>query len=233
MHAFYAARASTYRDLSSRVGEREARVLQFFPQRKGLRVFDFGCGSGRFLRIVKDLGHEPLGMDISQEAVEAVRASGISAVRGDASALRDLEKAQGRFDVVTALDVIEHTFDPGQVLAELASLVSTGGVLIVSVPNIGCIVGRLHLLLGQLPHRQSGLFDFGHIRWFTRSNLGSYTKKLAGFKVAGCTGTPLPPASRYGLWRLEGLQNRIFGGLARAWPSLWGYQLVFKLARSS
>jgi 2-polyprenyl-3-methyl-5-hydroxy-6-metoxy-1,4-benzoquinol methylase len=233
MQSFYEGKAATYRDLSSRIGQREARVLEFFPAGKALKVFDFGCGSGRFLRIVKELGHdETLGLDISQQAVEAARASGIRAIHGDHEALKELQKSAERFDVVTALDVLEHTFDPAQVLADLALLVNERGALIVSVPNIGSIAGRVRILMGQFPHRPSGLFDVGHIRWFTRSNLADYTKSLTAFKLAGCVGTPLPSASRFGLWRLEGLQNRILGALAHAWPSLYGYQLVFKLVRS-
>ena len=229
MKAFYERKESIYHDTGASIGERERRVLECFPPRRGLRVFDVGCGSGRFLRILKDLGHDPVGMDLSEAAVATATQSGVVAYSGRVDSPADLDRAGKDFDVVTALDVLEHTFDPSQILRQLVAVVRPGGCLIASVPNVGCLSGRLTVLMGRFPATASGIFDSGHIRFFTRSNLADYVNGSGAWELQACTGTPLPPWKRFGLWRLERPHQFAFSRLARFWPALFGYQLVFRL----
>jgi len=229
---FYERKAASYQDLSSAVGRREKVVLGLFPPKNGLRILDYGCGSGRFLRILRDQGHDVVGMDISETAVETVRGSGIDAVTGEAETRRGFDKLSGPFDVITALDVLEHTFDPACVIRNLFQILSKDGCFIASVPNVGCLPARATILGGRFPATPTGLFDSGHIRWFTVSNLGHYVGQAGGAQLLACAGTPLPSISKCGLWRAEKFQDQILTWLARHWPSLWGYQIVFKLTRA-
>lgn len=69
-------------------------------------------------------------VDLSEVAVEKLRAAGADARLG---VLNGLEMAE-RFDVVAALDVLEHVEDDGQALGELARVTASDGVLLLSVP---------------------------------------------------------------------------------------------------
>jgi SAM-dependent methyltransferase len=231
VRAFYEEKAPIYRNSGSAMGGRERIVLALFPVAGRLRVLDAGCGSGTFLRLLESLGHEPVGLDISRAAVESVRQSGARALVANAETGEGLDEVGRDFDVVTCLDFLEHTFEPSRVLRRLSMLLKPNGCLIACVPNIGCITARLTVLNGHFPSRSDGIFDSGHIRWFTRSNLPQYLDPVPELQLAVLRGTPIPPASVWGLWRMEKLQTRMLSALARLWPSLWAYQLVIKLVR--
>jgi 2-polyprenyl-6-hydroxyphenyl methylase/3-demethylubiquinone-9 3-methyltransferase len=226
---FYEKKSEVYRDDRKSVGERERLVLSLFPARSPLRILDYGCGAGRFVRILRELGHDAIGMDVSVRAVEYVRNSGASAIAGNAETGEGLDQLTGDYDIITALDVLEHTFDPAETVRRLMQHLSATGVFIGSVPNLGSILGRSSLLAGRFPSRSSGLFDSGHIRWFTLHDLASRVGAGKEYTVAAVTGSPLPTASAFGLWRTASFQERLCRWLARRWPSLWGYQLIFKL----
>jgi hypothetical protein len=81
------------------------------------------------------------------------------------------------------------------------------------------------------PSEPSGLFYSGHIRWFTRSNLDSYAAKTGNLSLGACAANGVPIFNLLGYWRLKPFHDFLFTHLARAWPSVFGYQLIFKLTR--
>jgi SAM-dependent methyltransferase len=93
-------------------------------------ILDAGCGSGRTLDDLTGYG-DVRGVDVSREAVAATRARGHDAYRADVG---DLPFADGSFDLVTCLDVVEHTPDDRRTLSELRRVTRPGGVLLVTVP---------------------------------------------------------------------------------------------------
>ncbi len=230
MQRFYEEKEAVYHSQESRTGGRERLVLELFPPVKSLRVLDVGCASGSFLRVLKTLGHQAVGLEISAKAVEAANQSGVKAFVGNPETKAGLDDVGRDFDVITLLDVLEHTFDPPQVLRHLAKLLRPDGCIIASVPNLGCFTARWRILWGQFPSEPSGIFDSGHIRWFTLVNLKDYLQRAGGFRLQSCSATAIPPFRWRGYWRLERCHDFFFTRLARFWPSLFGHQLVFKLA---
>ncbi len=95
------------------------------------RLLDAGCGSGRTLDDLARLGTVS-GVDLSPDSVAAARARGHEDVR--VAAVEELPFDDATFDVVTCLDVIEHTPDDRRTLTELRRVTRPGGVLIVTVP---------------------------------------------------------------------------------------------------
>lgn len=111
------------------------RVLRAALDRAGLpaqvRLLDAGCGSGRTLDDLALRGPVS-GVDLSEDAAAAARRRGHDDVR--VGPVETLPYADASFDVVTCLDVIEHTEDDGRTLRELLRVTRPGGVLIVTVP---------------------------------------------------------------------------------------------------
>ncbi|MGP1397420.1 MAG: bifunctional 2-polyprenyl-6-hydroxyphenol methylase/3-demethylubiquinol 3-O-methyltransferase UbiG [Inquilinaceae bacterium] len=104
----------------------------------GLRVVDVGCGGGLLAEPMARMGAVVTGLDAGGEAVRA--ASAHAHARGLTIDYRQAEAATlaregNRFDVVLALEVIEHVADPDRFLADLAALTRPGGLVFLSTLN--------------------------------------------------------------------------------------------------
>jgi SAM-dependent methyltransferase len=104
--------------------------LDRLPLAPDTRLLDAGCGSGRTLDELATYG-SACGVDASAEAVSLARRRGHQVHTG---AVEAMPFADGSFDVITCLDVIEHTPDDRATLAELLRVTREGGLLIVTVP---------------------------------------------------------------------------------------------------
>ena len=102
----------------------------------GKSALDVGCGAGLLCEPLARLGAEVTGVDAAPEntAAAAVHAGGagldIRYMAGEIGA-QDI----GRFDLVTAMEVIEHVADKRAFLSELAARLAPGGLMVLSTPN--------------------------------------------------------------------------------------------------
>lgn len=102
----------------------------------GRRALDVGCGAGLLAEPLARLGAEVTAVDAAEENVAAARAHG--AAMGLAIDYRHGELSQqglGQFDLVTAMEVIEHVTDKALFVAQLAAHLAPGGLLVLSTPN--------------------------------------------------------------------------------------------------
>ena len=90
-----------------------------------------GCGSGRTLEELRPLGSVS-GIELNPEAAEVARGRGDFDVR--IGRLEELPWDAATFDLITCLDVIEHTPDDRQTLRELRRVSKPGAWLLVTVP---------------------------------------------------------------------------------------------------
>ncbi|MGA2470726.1 MAG: class I SAM-dependent methyltransferase [Solirubrobacteraceae bacterium] len=137
----------------------------------GHRVLDVGCAGGLVAEVLSDRGNTVVGIDADPDAIS--RAAGVCerAILADLDTL-DLSVLAGeRFDVILAADVLEHLKNPVDVLRRLSSLLSPGGFVVASVPNVAHASVRLALMQGTFPYAEVGLLDRTHLRFFTRSTL--------------------------------------------------------------
>lgn len=121
----------------------------------GAVLLDAGCGSGRTLDQLSPFG-SVAGVDLSPVAVEAARSRGYDDVH--VAPVEQLPFEDAAFDVVTCLDVIEHTDDDRVSLAELLRVTRPGGHLVVTVPAYPRLWSK---------HDEENL----HKRRYTRSSL--------------------------------------------------------------
>jgi SAM-dependent methyltransferase len=105
--------------------------LDKLPLPVGAHVLDAGCGSGRTLEELERYG-QVHGIELSPEAAEVARARGSGEVR--VGRLEELPWDDATFDLITCLDVIEHTPDDRVTLRELRRVSKPGGWLLVTVP---------------------------------------------------------------------------------------------------
>ena len=96
------------------------------------RVLDLGCGTGGVLAHLGEFG-DALGLDPAPEAARYCKRRGVPMVVGSGM---ELPFADGSFDAVLALDVIEHVPDDVALLREARRVLRPGGVLLVTVPAL-------------------------------------------------------------------------------------------------
>jgi SAM-dependent methyltransferase len=117
---------------------RRVRKIESFVA-KG-RVLDIGCGRGITLSQLKEDGWETSGVEISETAAAHARS-----VLGDTIFVGDVLAAPwppDSFDVINIWHVLEHLPDPAGVLSKCRTLLRTGGLLIVAVPNFESFQAR-------------------------------------------------------------------------------------------
>lgn len=161
-------------------------------------VLDIGCGTGFTLEALRRRGPGRLvGLDLSTKALAFCRARGLTGlVQGDAARLPFRDRS---FDVVLALDLIEHVEDDRAALAGLMRALKPGGHLIVFTPAFP--------FLWSVQDRVSH-----HFRRYTRSELRAKLQ-AAGYTVdklsyANTLLFPLVAAGRLAL-RLSGRSDRV------------------------
>ena len=157
----------------------------------GRRALDVGCGAGLLAEPLARLGAAVTGIDASADVIAAAsahrgalpidyRVGGVEVVAGE------------RFDLVTALEVIEHVADTRAFVTGLAGALAEGGLLILSTPN-RTPLSRLALIglaegTGRIPR---GTHD--HAKFLTPPELTALLE-AAGLKVIDTRGLAFSPA---------------------------------------
>jgi 2-polyprenyl-6-hydroxyphenyl methylase/3-demethylubiquinone-9 3-methyltransferase len=111
---------------------------RFVSQWKGVRVLDVGCGGGFTAELLASRGAIVSGIDQSHLLIEAARIH--SKTKGYDIDYRDgvgekLPFADGSFDAVVCVDVLEHVDSVEQVVSEIARVLKPGGVFLFDTIN--------------------------------------------------------------------------------------------------
>ena len=166
-----------------------AKVRALAPD-PGTRILDLGCGSGALLERLAGMGYRQLtGVDIRPPAVTAA----IRVEQADLDQFR-LDAPDGSFDLVLAVEVIEHIENPGLFLAELARLLRPGGLALFTTPNLHSAQAKLLFALGDRLKQFDAKGDPTHI---TPIVLFPFTRLLKrhGLTVLESWGFPLDGSS--------------------------------------
>ena len=199
------------------------------------RVLDLGCAGGLLSTHLRARGHNVVGVDADPPPRTADNVDQLVVADLDAG-LPTEAAAEGPFDAVLALDVLEHLRDPSRLLRQLHEACSPDAVLISSVPNIAHWYPRLRIGLGRFDYDRRGILDTTHMRFFTWRSFAAMTarvgwqvdrRRLTGLplEVLGLdAATPARRAVRRSLVRIDRTGRTI-------WPSLFTYQYVALLRR--
>jgi 2-polyprenyl-6-hydroxyphenyl methylase/3-demethylubiquinone-9 3-methyltransferase len=135
LHKFNPVRLRYIRDRAVRRFDREPKRLDCLT---GLRVLDIGCGGGILSEPLARLGASVVGADPSETNIEAARhhaAQSDLAVDYRCTTAEELAAAGETFDIVLAMEVVEHVADVGLFVNRCAEMVKPGGLLIVATLN--------------------------------------------------------------------------------------------------
>lgn len=102
---------------------------------EGRSVLDVGCGGGLLAEPLARLGGRVTGLDASPEVISVAREHAAAMDLDIDYRAGDVQELKDRFDLVTAMEVIEHVADPALFVEALAKRLAAGGLLIMSTPN--------------------------------------------------------------------------------------------------
>jgi len=135
LHKFNPVRLAYIRDKAAERFGRDAKKLDCL---KGLRMLDIGCGGGILSEPLARLGATMLGADPAEKNIAVAQAhaeqSGV-AVDYRATTAEALAAASEQFDVVLAMEVVEHVIDVKAFVATCAGMVKPGGLMIAATLN--------------------------------------------------------------------------------------------------
>jgi 2-polyprenyl-3-methyl-5-hydroxy-6-metoxy-1,4-benzoquinol methylase len=106
------------------------------PRVAGGRVIDMACGEGYGSDLLASRAAAVVGVDANPEAHEHARARYVRDNLRFERGMVENYGEPGSFDAVVFLQTIEHVIDPRAVLEHMRSLLTPGGVLYVSTPNV-------------------------------------------------------------------------------------------------
>jgi SAM-dependent methyltransferase len=134
-------------------------VRQAFPQNPHPRVLDIGCGLGDLVLGMRDRDIESYGTDLSEFAQKVLSERKVPTLDDFSDAP---ERYRDSFDLVTCIEVIEHTTSPKEFIAFTSQFVKPGGYIFVLTGN--WFVQRL---VPGTPY----IMPEGHIHYFTPRTL--------------------------------------------------------------
>jgi SAM-dependent methyltransferase len=139
------------------------------------RLLDFGCGLGDFMKQSIKHGYQAEGFEVSPFAAEFVRSNGLKVYTN----LEDLPSEQ--FDMVTAIEVLEHCFSPMKALRAIYRCLKPGGCFYYTTTNFEGFYRRWRSGISDI--RDDYIKPEGHIYFFSSSVMKSYFKNIGFSKV--------------------------------------------------
>src|SRR5262249_48573153 len=145
-------------------------------------VLDVGCSRGATAKVLRDAGVSTV-VGIEPDAGDAAEASRacdrVLALPLGAVAAQDFS---GAFDAILFGDVLEHLADPSDALLQVRPWLSSRGVIVASVPNLGHWSIVADLLAGRFDYIPYSILSGTHIRFFTRKTLNDLFE-ACGYRI--------------------------------------------------
>lgn len=192
------------------------------------RILDIGCGQGYVAEHLASKAEHVVGVD--QFIREKSDNPKIEFKRWDMDG-GDLPVSVSEFDQIFMLDVIEHLKDPELFMEKLRSAAANKRPeIVLTTANIGFLVPRLMLLLGNFNYGRKGILDRTHTRLFTFKSLRELFDQT-GYTILEVRGIPAPFPVAIGdtaLARVLIWLNRFLIGISKG---LFSYQ-IFVRARA-
>lgn len=137
-----------------------------------LKVLDLGCGNGSLSQNLAQAGYDVVGVEDSASGVQ-VATQTMPDCHFIHASIYDLPYSQleHSFDVVLAVEVIEHLVYPRELLRAAKRCLKPEGTLILTTPYHGYLKNLLLALSGKMDQHFTALWDGGHIKFFSVATL--------------------------------------------------------------
>ncbi len=133
-------------------------------------ICDVGCADAVLLRYLEGKYKQAVGLDISEEVIKKDREINLKNTQFYVYDGVNI-KTEIEFDKIFLMDVLEHAFEPDQLINSIYNSLKRGGCLIMQVPSTGWLS---ELIFGK--------YHYGHLRYYDEDYLRNYLKNV-GFEV--------------------------------------------------
>jgi 2-polyprenyl-3-methyl-5-hydroxy-6-metoxy-1,4-benzoquinol methylase len=190
------------------------------------QVADLGANRGHLSAEIAEKVAHVTAVDL-EKPEEAGKAE---AVALDLDGDFDLVLGGRQYDIVLALDVIEHLRRPEEGIRKIAAILKPGGLLYASTGNIAYLPMRASLLVGQFNYGKRGILDLTHTRLFTTY---SFKRLLTngGFAIREVEGFGPPIRDMIGQGRILQLADSALAALARWWTRMFAFSFLVVAVR--
>lgn len=147
----------------------EGIVRQVKASKVSGSILDVGAGRGALGEALVALGYEVYAIESNEKAASEARKKLSQVICADLHCMDKIHAAlqDKKFSYIVFSDVLEHVYDPLQVLRAYAPFLAENGRILISLPNAVNWLNRLRFMFGLFNYEMTGVMDRTHIRFFT------------------------------------------------------------------
>jgi len=150
------------------------------------KICELGCGNGHFARRLAGLGYHLTAIDSSESGIQIAKSSNASKVDYHCLSIGSTltEKiGENCYEAVVALEVVEHLYQPADLIQLAQRLLKPGGYLVLTTPYHGYLKNLIISLSNQSDNHFNPLWDGGHIKFFSPKTLTRLITREAELRV--------------------------------------------------
>jgi len=189
-------------------------IKKYFGEVTGLNVLECGVAKGGVADKLSKENARCFGVDVNPRELK-----GVKLIQSDLN--NGVPDFGIKFDVIFAGEIIEHLFDENKFIRECHKSLKSGGVLIITVPNLVSLSNRLMMFFGLMPLTAHVAAPF-HYHIYNRKRLKGLVKS-ADFSVIKETSSYIP---FYKFNRIPGAE-KFFSFLGDLFPTLGNQLIIF------
>lgn len=148
------------------------------------KICELGCGNGYFSGHLAGSGYKVVGVDASVSGIEYARKNYGESAQFFCSeispALSD-KLGSANFDLVVAIEAIEHFYCPADLIETARMLLRPNGYLLLTTPYHGYLKYLALSIINRMDAHLQPLFDGGHIKFFSVQTLSRLVSGGRGF----------------------------------------------------
>jgi 2-polyprenyl-3-methyl-5-hydroxy-6-metoxy-1,4-benzoquinol methylase len=183
-------------------------VEHLVPNARGpLKALDVGCAIGVFTNLLRQKGYETLGADSNKELLNFAKKRYTHCTFKLMNALQ-LDIAPSTFDLVLALEIMEHLGNPYRFLKNIHQVLKEEGVILLSTPNRLSLEGARGILMGKVAGINWNAWDPEHTHVYTSIEIIQLLRNF--FKIQRVVGyycLPMLPCMKFDIVRKIGLDR--------------------------
>lgn len=147
------------------------RILKKIKGLENLSYLDVGCGNGSITKKISNFFKNTTGIDLSYAGIEQAKKANTKEIDFLHLSLEGMIEKKKKFNFVSAIEVIEHQYDPYLFVEQLSKVTEDNGFVLISTPYHGYFKNLLISILGKMDRHFTVLWRHGHIKFFSIKTL--------------------------------------------------------------